>query len=105
MTARTSDADDDSDEIEDVELAWKGSFSFRPVLSEEPDDSRWRGDRGLVTDVVRGLEHDFLASCEIYTCGPPVMIDALEESMRGERPGSMPFFADRFVTRKAPHLA
>jgi NAD(P)H-flavin reductase len=92
------------DELEDIEMAWKGEFSFRPVLSEEATDSSWEADRGLVTDVVKDLGDDFIASCETYTCGPPVMIDALEDMMRSLRTGSFPFHADRFVTRQAPHL-
>lgn len=88
------------DEIEDAELAWPGLFTFRPVLSMEPEDSTWRGDRGLVTDVVAQLDPILLQTCDVYTCGPPVMVDALEDAMRSLRGGPLPFHADRFVTRK-----
>jgi NAD(P)H-flavin reductase/ferredoxin len=51
------------------------SFQFIPVLSDEPADSGWTGERGLVTDVVaRAIDDPF--GLEAYVCGPPAMIDA-----------------------------
>ncbi|MDR0994043.1 MAG: hypothetical protein LBN38_05715 [Verrucomicrobiota bacterium] len=50
-------------------------FTFIPVLSDEPQDSGWTGERGLVTDaVIRHLSR--LAEHESYLCGSPGMIDA-----------------------------
>ena len=53
-------------------------FSFIPILSCEPDDSSWPGERGLVTETIRRqLSGAFGA--EAYLCGPPPMIDAAIE--------------------------
>ncbi|QSE87438.1 2Fe-2S iron-sulfur cluster binding domain-containing protein (plasmid) [Rhodococcus pseudokoreensis] len=86
-------------EIDDLSTSWTGSFAFQPVLSQESPDSDWTGARGLVTSVLSGLSREFLNSCHVYTCGPPVMIDALEDAFREVRSGSKYFYVDRFVTR------
>lgn len=50
-------------------------FHFIPVLSHEPEESGWTGERGLVTDAVsRHCPH--LATAEAYLCGSPGMLDA-----------------------------
>lgn len=86
-------------ELEAVAAAWKGSFSLRLILSEEAADSGWTGERGFVTDVVASLPEEFLRTCDVYTCGPPPMIDALEETVYLHRSDAGFFHADRFVTR------
>ena len=50
-------------------------FEFIPVLSHEPANSPWPGERGLVTDAVARHLPD-LAGQEAYLCGSPGMIDA-----------------------------
>lgn len=50
-------------------------FTFVPALSNEPDDSDWKGDRGLITDVLDRHVPD-TSACEAYLCGSPGMIDA-----------------------------
>jgi NAD(P)H-flavin reductase/ferredoxin len=87
------------EEFDDVAKAWKGLFSRHLILSEEPTGSGWTGERGFVTDVVNALPTEFLQTCDVYTCGPPPMIDALEEAVYSVRKGSGFFHADRFVTR------
>jgi Na+-transporting NADH:ubiquinone oxidoreductase subunit F len=52
-----------------------GSFTFIPALSNEPPDTQWEGERGLITDVVRRRIPD-LPDREAYLCGSPGMIDA-----------------------------
>ena len=54
------------------ELPW---FTFIPALSNEPEDSDWVGERGLITDVVAKYFPDS-ANHEGYLCGSPGMIDA-----------------------------
>jgi p-cymene methyl-monooxygenase electron transfer component len=65
------------DEIAAIGREWNGSFTFVPVLSNEPADSAWQGERGLVTEKMdihaRNLAGD---DTEAYLCGPPPMIDA-----------------------------
>ena len=50
-------------------------FEFIPVLSHEPADSPWTGERGLVTDAVARRLPD-LTGQEAYLCGSPGMLDA-----------------------------
>lgn len=86
-------------ELDALGRSWKGQWDFRAVLSEEPPESTWAGARGFVTDALHQLPDQFVHDCHVYTCGPPVMIDALETALhqiRGETPY---FYADRFVTR------
>jgi 3-phenylpropionate/trans-cinnamate dioxygenase ferredoxin reductase subunit len=59
--------------VGEIAKRWSGAFNFIPVLSDEPGDSRWRGERGLVTAMIpRVLEDDVHA----YLCGPPRMVDS-----------------------------
>jgi phenol hydroxylase P5 protein len=51
------------------------NFKYVPILSDEPADSDWAGERGLVTEAVARLASD-LFGAEAYLCGPPPMIDA-----------------------------
>jgi NAD(P)H-flavin reductase len=88
------------DELDAVAAGWKGSFQRQLILSEEPSTSSWTGARGFVTDVVSALPAGFLRTCDVYTCGPPAMIDALEETLYSVRTGAGFFHADRFVTRR-----
>lgn len=50
-------------------------FKFVPALSEPDPNDNWKGETGLITDVVDRLENS-LAGMEAYLCGPPPMIDA-----------------------------
>jgi propane monooxygenase reductase subunit len=46
---------------------------FVPALSE--DCNGWKGESGLITDVVDRLEGD-VAEVDAYVCGPPPMVEA-----------------------------
>ncbi|MDD2240403.1 MAG: 2Fe-2S iron-sulfur cluster binding domain-containing protein [Kiritimatiellae bacterium] len=48
---------------------------FVPALSQEPADSDWTGERGLITEVVARHFPD-ASQHEAYLCGSPGMIDA-----------------------------
>jgi len=50
-------------------------FKFIPALSNEPADSGWQGERGLITDVV-GRRIPDCSGYEGYLCGSPGMIKA-----------------------------
>lgn len=50
-------------------------FKFIPALSNEPPQSAWQGERGLITDVVARHRPD-CRNCEAYLCGSPGMINA-----------------------------
>lgn len=55
------------------------NLEFIPVLSHEDDDTGWKGERGFVHECVdtrlKALGVD--GEGDVYTCGPPPMIDAL----------------------------
>lgn len=54
------------------EVSW---FRFVPALSKEPEGSDWKGERGLITEVVARYMPD-CSKNEGYLCGSPGMIDA-----------------------------
>jgi Na+-transporting NADH:ubiquinone oxidoreductase subunit F len=54
------------------EVPW---FKFVPALSNEPAESDWKGERGLITEVVARYMPD-CSKHEGYLCGSPGMIDA-----------------------------
>ena len=62
--------------MEDLRKKWNKnySFTFVPVLSDEPEDSGWTGERGFVTTSLQKNYIDTgkinIADCEAYMCGP-----------------------------------
>ena len=71
-------------------------FRFVPALSNEPEDSDWTGERGLITDVVAKYYPD-VSSHEGYLCGSPGMIDACVAVLtQGRMPDSCIFY-DKFA--------
>lgn len=89
--------------LADVERAvkkWKADFKFVPVLSHEPEDSDWQGERGLVTDLLDSIN---LEGSEGYLCGPPGMIDAAIEKLEAGGVSSDRIYFDKFTD--ASHLA
>lgn len=55
-----------------AELARGLDLQIRPILSAEPADSGWAGERGLVTAPLAAIDLPETAAL----CGPPAMIDA-----------------------------
>lgn len=51
------------------------NFQYIPALSEPLDEDDWKGDVGLITDVVDRHTKD-LSEAEAYLCGSPGMINA-----------------------------
>jgi toluene methyl-monooxygenase electron transfer component len=62
-------------EMASIQRGWRGSLTFRQVLSDEPANSGWQGARGYVTDEIEKLQLDW-SHVHAYLCGPPAMIDA-----------------------------
>ncbi len=54
-------------------------FKFIAALSHEEDAGGWEGERGFIHDVVaRSLREENLSGeIDVYSCGPPPMIDAV----------------------------
>ncbi|CAN92528.1 putative oxidoreductase [Sorangium cellulosum So ce56] len=86
-----------------IEERWRGRFAFVPVLSQEPEGSSWTGRKGHVTDYVRevAVAH---ADRAAYLCGPPGMIDAALEVLRGTIPPDH-LHCDKFLDRGSIALA
>lgn len=91
------------DAVASIEERWRGRFAFVPVLSQEPEGSRWAGRRGRVTDYLREVDAGH-ADCAAYVCGPPGMIDAVLDALRGEVPPKH-LHCDRFLDRGSVALA
>jgi len=86
------------DDMSRLAETWPAGFRFIPVLSEEPADSGWSGRRGLVTDHLddAGLA---VADREAYLCGPPPMLDAAIEALRGLGVAERDIHFDKFLDR------
>jgi len=64
-------------QIKEIEQKWQGSFQFVPVLSDEPEDNNWAGERGFVHTAIEKYTKKYInLNPHVYLCGPPVMIDA-----------------------------
>ena len=84
------------EELAGLEKAWKGSFKFIPILSDEAADSSWTGARGLVTEVIgqyaTGRE-------QAYLCGPPGMIDVAIVELRKYSISAVDIHFDKFFSQ------
>lgn len=83
------------DEIKNATRKWQGKFEFLPVLSHEPEESDWQGQRGLVTDLISGIEN--LSEHHAYLCGPPGMIDAALDHLKASGIADANIHFDRFT--------
>lgn len=87
-----------SHELRQLEQNWAGSFRFIPVLSAEPVDSGWQGERGLVTDLI---DRHCPADTQVYMCGPPPMLDAAEQQLHQRGVAAGQIFSDKFLDKSA----
>lgn len=76
--ARTEDDLIILDEIRTL-ISEHPSVEFIPVLSHADEDSGWQGERGFVHECVerRLKAMDLQGNGDVYACGPPPMIEAL----------------------------
>ncbi|SCB40176.1 NADH:ubiquinone reductase (Na(+)-transporting) subunit F [Rhizobium hainanense] len=76
------------------------NVNFIPVLSHANDDEAWKGARGFVHETVdatlKQLEVD--GQGDVYACGPPPMIDALQPVLFMNGFESERIFFDKFTT-------
>jgi Na+-transporting NADH:ubiquinone oxidoreductase subunit F len=71
-------------------------FRYIPALSNEPPDSEWPGQRGLITEVVGRTMPDS-SGYEAYLCGSPGMIDACIAVLKKTGTSTDGIFFDKFV--------
>lgn len=84
--------------IEDIEAIakdWPNIFKFEQVLSEEADNTDWKGLRGYTGDYLQSFA---TGTSQAYLCGPPVMIDDCMEKLSEMGVPADEMFADRFIT-------
>ena len=90
-------------EIEDIKNNWNkdSSFQFIPVLNMEPEDSDWKGARGMVTDYfeqeVIPKQNLDINGWQAYLCGPPPMVDAAGVCLTKNGISEDEIFYDKFT--------
>ncbi len=85
------------DEFEAL-AAKHANFRYVPALSNEPEDSAWKGERGFVHDVAKRLYEGTFAGNTAYLCGPPPMIEACLSALMQGRLFEKHIFTERFFT-------
>jgi propane monooxygenase reductase subunit len=68
---------------------------FVPALSE--DSNGWKGECGLITDVVSRLEGD-VSEVDAYVCGPPPMVEAAIALLEAKGVPEAHIYYDKFTT-------
>jgi propane monooxygenase reductase subunit len=68
---------------------------FVPALSE--DSNGWKGECGLITDVVDRLEGD-VTEVDAYVCGPPPMVEATIALLEAKGVPEAHIYYDKFTT-------
>jgi phenol hydroxylase P5 protein len=78
--------------------AQHGNFTYVPVLSNEPTDSSWTGQRGFVHEAAKEhFDNDFRGH-KAYLCGPPVMIDACITTLMQGRLFERDIYTEKFFS-------
>ena len=79
--------------------SWRSSATlpcgFVPALSE--DCNGWKGESGLITDVVDRLEGD-VTEVDAYVCGPPPMVEATIALLERKGVPEAHIYYDKFTT-------
>ncbi len=86
------------DEFNKLAEKWS-NLHFIPALSNEPADSDWTGERGLITDVVDKYMKEKIDSTKLregYLCGSPGMIDACNVVLTKNNVKIEDIFYDKF---------
>ncbi len=81
------------DQLDALAQRWRAEFTFTPVLSHEPEDSDWTGERGWLADAITA---DNAGGRQVYLCGPPPMIDTSLEKLEALGVSSDQIYFDRF---------
>jgi len=71
-------------------------FRFVPALSEPASEDNWKGETGLVTEVLDRHVSD-ASEKEAYLCGSPLMIDACVEVLKGKGLPEERIYYDKFA--------
>ena len=96
------------EEIEEIKNNWNpnSNFEFIPVLSEEPEDSEWKGATGFVTMYFKEQYIDAgkinIEKAKAFFCGPPPMIDNGVEVLTASGMSEKNIFFDKFEDATSP---
>ncbi|QIM47924.1 MULTISPECIES: 2Fe-2S iron-sulfur cluster-binding protein [Alcaligenaceae] len=71
-------------------------FQYFPVIADPDSSPDWQGELGLVTDLMQRKLTDAMGY-EAYLCGPPAMIDAVEDLLICKGIDESDLHADRFL--------
>lgn len=94
--------------LHELAQGWAETYehiSYTPVLSEPGPDDAWQGRTGFVHEVVLADYAD-LSDYEVYSCGPPIMINSARDSFVQQRQlNAEHFYADSFEFASPPPSA
>ena len=71
------------------------NFEYIPVLSDPMEDDVWFGRKGFVHEAIMS-DFEHLDEFDIYTCGPPVMIDAGKDAFASKGFNLKHYYSDAF---------
>ena len=74
------------------------TFTYVPVLSNEPEDSDWTGARGFVHDAATAHFGGDVRGHKAYLCGPPVMVDACITALIQGRLFERDIYKEQFIS-------
>lgn len=89
------------DEMKELEESLS-DFRFIPALSNEPVDSAWQGERGLIPDVAKRYLNQDISEYEAYLCGKPAMIESCKSILEIKNIPAQRTYFDLFNVAKAP---
>lgn len=83
------------EELKELEKT-RPDFTFVPALSRSPENDRWEGEKGRVTDLI---ERRISAGAEIeaYICGAPAMVEACLSLLIDKGVADESVFFDKFA--------
>ena len=96
------------DTFRELKDAWHPDFrlEFTPVLSHEPHDTSWRGERGMIGEYMSAqyIQSGKLSvgSFAVWLCGPPPMIAACSSTLAECGVSEQDIYQDAFEDRRSP---
>lgn len=74
------------------------NFTYVPVLSNEPEESDWRGARSFVHDAAKAHFGSGFAGHKAYLCGPPPMVEACIAALMQGRLFERDIYTEKFIS-------
>ncbi|MCJ7582876.1 MAG: FAD-binding oxidoreductase [Candidatus Aminicenantes bacterium] len=83
------------DELRDLEKQLT-DFKFIPILSREPEESSWKGERGRVTDLIENAVKES-ADIDVYICGNADMVESSSDLLKKKGIPQNQIYFDKFT--------